>query len=292
MKKILKVLGSSILALTLLTSCGGNNDNAEAGFDSSKEIQVVTREDGSGTRGAFIELTGVEVKDAEGNKQDMTYEEAIIGNKTDMIMTTVAGNDYAIGYISVGALNDTVKMISVDGVTPTTETVNDGSYVIARPFNIATKGERSELTQDFINFIQSKEGQEISGHSYIPVSEGDEYTPSGLSGVITVGGSTSVAPLVEEMKDAYEELNPEVTVEIQALGSTAGMTGAMEGTFDIGMASRNLKDSEMAELEYEAIAKDAIGIIVNKNNTAVDNVTLEEVRQIFTGEITEWSEIQ
>ncbi len=291
MKKALKVLGTSILVLSLLTSCGGDS-SADSGFDMSKEIQVVTREDGSGTRGAFIELTGVEVKDAEGNKQDMTYEEAIIGNKTDMIMTTVAGNDYAIGYISVGALNDTVKMISVDGVEPTAENVNDGSYVIARPFNIATKGERSELTQDFINFMHSVEGQKISGNDYIAVSEGIEYSPSGLSGTIAVGGSTSVAPLMEEMKEAYEAINPDVTVEIQSLGSTAGMTGAMEGTFDIGMASRNLKDSEMAELDYEAIAKDAIGIVVNKNNTVVDDITLEEVRQIFTGETTEWSEVQ
>ncbi len=290
MKKILKVLSSSVLALSLLTGCGGGKSTEE--FDVNNEIQVVTREDGSGTRGAFIELTGVETKDSEGNKQDMTYEEAIIGNKTDMIMTTVAGNDYAIGYISVGALNDTVKMIKVDGVMPTSETVNDGSYVIARPFNVATKGEVIELTQDFINFMLSTEGQKISGNKYIAVSEGAQYTPSGLSGTISVGGSTSVAPLVEEMKDAYEKLNSEITIEIQSLGSTAGMTGAMEGTFDIGMASRNLKDSEKAELDYQPIAKDAIGIVVNKSNTSIEDITLEKVRQIFTGEVTEWSSLK
>ncbi len=289
MKRIIKMMAVSTLALGLLTSCGGS----EEGFSTDSTIDVVTREDGSGTRGAFVELFGIEVEDENGNKEDMTYEEAIVANKTDVVITTVQGDLNGIGYISLGSLNENVKPVSINGVEATKDNVLTGEYEVVRPFNIATKGTPNELTSDFISFIFSAEGQAIVGNDFVPVATDslESYSPSGLSGTITVGGSTSVAPLMEELKEAYEELNPEVTIEVQSLGSSAGMQGAMDGTFDIGMASRELKDSEKAELNSVEIAYDAIAVIVNNENPITD-LTSENVRQIFTGEVTTWNEVQ
>lgn len=301
MKKMLRILGISVLGLTLLTSCGNNETSTETTEKTVSteanettfegEIQVVTREDGSGTRGAFVDLFGILVKDDQGNENDMTYEEAIVANKTDVVLTTVQSDDYSIGYVSLGSLNENVKSVKIEGVEATTENATNGSYEISRPFNIATKGEQSELVKDFITYMLSVEGQEIASESFITVEGTNTYIPTGLSGKITVGGSTSVSPLMEKYKEAYEVLNPEVTIEIQALGSSAGMTGVIEGTFDIGMASRELKDSEKSELDYQSIALDAITIVVNNNNP-IDDLTKEQVRQIFTGEITKWSDLK
>lgn len=303
MKKMLRILGTSVLGLTLLTSCGNNETSTETTEKTVStetnettfegEIQVVTREDGSGTRGAFVELFGILVKDDQGNENDMTYEEAIVANKTDVVLTTVQSDDYSVGYVSLGSLNENVKSVKIEGVEATTENVINGSYEISRPFNIATKGEQSELVKDFIAYMLSVEGQEIASESFIPVDGTNIYIPTGtgLTGKITVGGSTSVSPLMEKYKEAYEVLNPEVTIEIQALGSSAGMTGVIEGTFDIGMASRELKDSEKSELDYQSIALDAIAIVVNNNNP-IDDLTKGQVRQIFTGEITKWSDLK
>ncbi len=282
MKRIIWLL----LLGTLCISMGCSQK--EQGFSKGKTIQVVSREDGSGTRGAFIELFGILEKGSDGSKTDRTYEEAIIASKTDVVMTTVQQDMYSIGYISLGSLQDTVKSVKIDGVEPTTDNVLAGTYTIARPFNIATQGERTELVEDFISFILSAEGQKVVANKYIPVTlSGTTYTTSDMSGKIVVGGSTSVTPVMEKLKEAYQELNPSVTVEIQSTGSSAGMSGAIEGILDIGMASRNLKESELAELTPEVIAMDGIALIVNPENPT-ESLTKSEVKDIFTGTKTEW----
>lgn len=298
MKKLLTVVLSLVLVASLLAGCGpnnsaGNNTN-ESGdsFDLDKEIVVVSREEGSGTRGAFVELTGIEASDDSGNTVDRTYEEAIVYNGTNQVLTAVAGNEYAIGYVSTGSLNDTVRALKIDGVEPTSENIKNGSYKIARPFNIATKGDVSEVTQDFIDFIMSKEGQEMVADSFIAVDDNaSPYAGSKPSGKVIVAGSTSVTPVMEKLREAYLEINPNAEIEIHSTGSSAGMQAAINGTADIGMASRDLKDSEKAELKDLAIAIDGIAIINNPANT-IDDLTLEQVTKIFTGEITKWSHIK
>lgn len=303
MKKTLCLLLTGLLTIGALTGCG-NSDNAdkentsateetskedEGGFDTDSEITVVSREDGSGTRGAFIELFGVEEKDENDEKIDNTTEEAVIANSTAVMMTTVAGDDYAIGYASLGSLDDTTKALKVDGVEPSVATVKDGSYKISRPFNIATKDEVSDVTQDFINFIMSADGQAVvEENGYIAVSEG-EFTSNNAEGKIVVAGSSSVTPVMEKLKEAYLAVNDKAEIEIQESDSTTGMTAAMEGTCDIGMASRDLKDSE-SKLTATAIAMDGIAVIVNNNNT-LEEVTSDQVKSIFVGDVTNWSEL-
>ena len=260
----------------------------------TENIVVISREDGSGTRGAFIELMGVEVKDEAGNKSDMTTPGAVIANKTDVMLTQVAGNKAAIGYVSLGSLNDTVKALAIDGVEATNENVKNGSYAVARPFNIATKGtpEEGSLTADFIAFILSKEGQEVISDGYIPVDDAaPAYAGTKPSGKITVGGSSSVTPIMEKLKEAYVALNPNATIELQQSDSTAGMTSTIDGAYDIGMASRELKDSEKAELTSTQIAIDGIAVIVNPENP-VSDLSQEAVRAIFTGETTNWADVK
>ena len=293
MKKLLTIGLIFILVTSLLAGCGADNSTDSGnGFDLNKEIVVVSREEGSGTRGAFVELTGVEIEDDNGNTVDRTYEEAIVYNGTNQVLTAVAGNEYAIGYISTGSLNDSVRALKIDGVEPTTENIKNGSYKIARPFNIATKGDVSEVTQDFIDFIMSKEGQEIVSDSFIAVDDNPSpYAGSKPSGKVIVAGSTSVTPVMEELREAYLEINPNAEIEIHSTGSSAGMQAAINGTADIGMASRELKDSEKAELDYLAIAIDGIAIINNPANT-IDDISLENLTKIFIGEITKWSDIK
>ena len=259
-----------------------NADSAASGMTGS--ITVVSREDGSGTRGAFVELFGI---DADG--EDNTTEDAEITNSTAVMMTTIAGNAQAIGYISLGSLNDTVKAVSIDGAEATVENIQSGTYKVSRPFNIATGAEVSEVAQDFINFIMSDEGQAVvADNGYISQESTGAYTPSGLSGKVVAAGSSSVAPVMEKIKEAYETLNPDVTVEVQQSDSTTGMTSAIEGVCDIGMASRELKDSERAAgLTPTVIATDGIAVIVNQENP-VSELTSENVKAIFTGEVTEW----
>lgn len=259
-----------------------NADSAASGMTGS--ITVVSREDGSGTRGAFVELFGI---DADG--EDNTTEDAEITNSTAVMMTTIAGNAQAIGYISLGSLNDTVKAVSIDGAEATVENIQSGTYKVSRPFNIATGAEVSEVAQDFINFIMSDEGQAVvADNGYISQESTGAYTPSGLSGKVVAAGSSSVAPVMEKIKEAYETLNPDVTVEVQQSDSTTGMTSAIEGVCDIGMASRELKDSELsAGLTPTVIATDGIAVIVNQENP-VSELTSENVKAIFTGEVTEW----
>ncbi len=259
---------------------------------AADDITVVSREDGSGTRGAFVELMGVEVKGEDGSKKDMTTEEAVIANSTDVVMQNVASDKNAIGYISLGSLNDTVKAVTIDGAAPSVETIKDGSYKVSRPFYIATKGEVSEITQDFISFILSAEGQEVVGSSYIKVDDAaPAYAGTKPEGKIVVAGSSSVTPVMEKLAEAYKAVNDKATIEIQMSDSTAGMTGAMDGTCDIGMASRELKDSEAEALTGTVIAMDGIAIIVNNEN-AVDGLTVEQVNGIYTGEITSWADVK
>lgn len=265
---------------------------AAPSFDTSKEITVVSREEGSGTRGAFIELMGVEEKDAAGNKTDKTTEEAVIANSTDVVMTNVAGNPYAIGYISLGSLNNTVKALKVDGVDPTAANIKAGTYKVSRPFNVATKGAPSGLAKDFLDFIMSAEGQKIIGNGYIPVDDAPKpYAGNKPSGKIVVAGSSSVTPIMEKLKEGYLAINSGASIEIQMSDSTAGMTSAMEGTCDIGMASRELKDSEKAVLTPMVIALDGIAMVVNNENTLSD-ITPAAIKSIYVGETTTWDKIK
>ena len=333
-KKVMSILLTGMLAVSVLAGCGSNgtanngttsdagsnqvaadnNDAGDAGntqaaseagstqaaseaagdFDADEFISVISREDGSGTRGAFIELFGVEQKDADGNKVDNTTEEAIITNNTEVMLTTVAGSEYAIGYVSLGSLNDSVKAVSIDGVEPSVEGIKDGSYAIARPFNIATKDGLSDVAQDFVNFIMSADGQSIiEGKGYIPVNDAAEaFESNGAEGKVVVAGSSSVTPVMEKLQEAYLAINPNANIEIQQSDSSTGMTAAADGTCDIGMASRELKDSELeAGLTPTVIAMDGIAVIVNQDNPT-ENLTSEQVMNIYTGEVTTWSEVQ
>lgn len=266
---------------------------AASDFDTSKSISVNSREDGSGTRGAFIELFGVEEKDANGNKIDNTTLEANITNSTSVMMTSVAGDPYAIGYVSLGSLNDSVKAVKIDGAEATTENVSNGSYKVSRPFNIATKGDVSEVAQDFIDFIMSADGQAIvEENHYIKVADAEAYAGSAPEGKIVVAGSSSVSPVMEKLKEAYLAVNPNADIEIQTSDSTTGMTSAIDGICDIGMASRELKDSETeAGLTSTVIALDGIAVIVNNENP-IDELTSEQVKSIFVGDTTSWADVQ
>ncbi len=268
-------------------------DTEAAGGSMSGAITVLSREDGSGTRGAFIELMGIEQKDADGNKVDMTVDTAEITNSTSVMMTTVAGNTNAIGYVSLGSLDTSmVKALNVDGVEATVDTVKDGSYAVARPFNIATAGEPEGVAADFINFIMSDDGQAVvSEDGYVSQGSTGAFTSDESEGTITVGGSSSVTPVMEKLAEAYQAVNPNATIEVQQSDSTTGMTSTIDGTYDIGMASRELNEDELASLTPTVIAMDGIAVIVNPENPLTD-ITSEQIMQIYTGEITDWSEVQ
>lgn len=300
MRKLMKKTGSLMIAgmmiVGLMTGCGAGTDSSTLGSDSGVGaigiISVVSREDGSGTRGAFVELTGVEEKDADGNKIDHTTTDAVIANSTDVVLNNVAGDTNAIGYVSMGALNDTVKAISVDGVESTTDHVKDGTYAISRPFNIAvaTDANLSDAAQDFYNYIMSAEGQQIvEDNKYIKIDENAAaFSSNNASGKVVVAGSSSVTPVMEKLAESYQRINANVTIEVQQSDSTTGMTSAMEGTCDIGMASRALSDEEAAKLTATAIALDGIAVIVNSKNS-ISDLSVEQIKKIFIGEITDWS---
>ena len=275
----------------LLTGCGGSSSDT-AGADDA-EITVVSREDGSGTRGAFVELFGVQDEDDKGEKTDMTTEDATITSSTEVVMTTVAGNKNAIGYCSLGSLNDTVKAVKIDGVEATVDNINNGKYAISRPFNIATNGTPSEVTQDFINYILSEDGQKIvEENGYIKASDAGAFKSNGAKGKIVVAGSSSVSPVMEKLMEAYKKVNTGADVELQESDSTTGMKNAIAKTCDIGMASRDLKDSETsAGLKATVIAKDGITVVVNKENS-IDNLTKDQVNNIYRGKITTWGEVK
>ena len=295
-KRIFAVLTATAIAAMMTAGCGSSNNSADGsqtygGASDLGMITVVSREDGSGTRGAFIELMGIEQKDADGNKTDMTTVDAMITNKTDVMLSTIAGDPAAIGYVSLGSLNDKVKALQIDGAEATAENVKNGTYKVSRPFNIATKGEPTGVAKDSINYILSADGQKVVSEDYISISDdAAAFETDGSSGKIVVGGSSSVYPLMEKLAEGYEAINAAAEVEVQSSDSTAGMSGAADGTFDIGMASRALKDEEAAELTGTVIANDGIAVIVNNEN-AITGLTSEQVQKIYTGEITDWSEI-
>ena len=277
-----------VAALTMVFSV------ALAAFDASQTISVVSREEGSGTRGAFIELTGIATKGADGKEVDNTYLEADFVNSTSLVMTTVASNEYAIGYASLSSVlaNDTVKALKVNGVVASTEDILSQAYPIARPFNIVTKGELTdEIAKDFYAFIMSKEGQKVVGENgLVPVdtAETPAYEGKALEGKLTVGGSTSVTPIMEKLAEAYNVLQPKVVIDLQSTGSTAGVTGTLDGTYQLGMASRGLKDSEKENGAVgTVIAMDGIAVIVHPDNP-IEDLTVEQIRQVFIGEVTTW----
>ena len=318
MKKVLSAMLALMLCASMLAGCGDNNNSsASEGTDSTSSgtssaaqessqaeesseasaegtsasgpITVISREDGSGTRGAFVELLGVE--DEDGN--DMTTVSAEISNSTEVVIQSVAGNTGAIGYISLGSLDGTVKGVKIDGVEPTAENVASGDYTVSRPFNVATKGElQNEAAQDFMNYIMSAEGQAVVEEAgYIPVEGAETFTSTSPSGSVTISGSSSVSPLMEKLKEAYEAVNPNVSIELQTSDSTTGMTNAINGMCDIGMASRELKQEELDQgLLNTVIATDGIAIIVN-NDSPIEELTSEQVRDIYLGNITDWSEL-
>ena len=308
MKKIITSIVIAAMAVASFAGCSSSGDSsgssssqadasvsASAGsdFDSSKDITVVSREDGSGTRGAFIELMGIEKKNDAGEKVDYTTEDANITNSTSVMMTTVAGNEYAIGYISLGSLDDSVKALKIDGAEATVDDIKDGTYKVARPFNIVLGKETSDVAQDFINFIMSKEGQSvISENGYIGSDDAAEFASNGATGKIVVAGSSSVTPVMEKLKEAYNAVCPNVEIEVQQSDSTTGVTSTRDGICDIGMASRDLKDSEKeAGVTSQTIAMDGIAVIVNNSNPT-EELSSETVSKIYTGDITTWADAQ
>ncbi len=313
MKKLIAVLSMVSMVAVAAAGCGNGSDEqatdttetkaeantedtkeagAEAGdWDSSSDITIVSREDGSGTRGAFIELFGIQ-EEMDGEKVDMTTEEAQITNSTSVMMTTVAGDEYAIGYISLGSLDESVKALKIDGAEATAENVKSGDYKVSRPFNIATKKDLdNEVAKDFINYIMSAEGQKVvEDNGYIAVEGAEAFEGTQPSGKAVVGGSSSVAPVMEKLAEAYKEVNPNAEIELQTTDSTTGMTSAIDGSYDIGMASRELKEEELAELDAKVIATDGIAVIVNNNN-AMDELSSDQVKAIYTGEALTWDEV-
>lgn len=300
-KRLAMAVSAAVLALGLfgLFGCAGNGDGASGATDGgasastspSGEVSVYSREDGSGTRGAFIELFGIEEKDANGDKVDLTTPTAAITNSTSVMMASVAGDANAIGYISLGSLNNTVKALSIDGAEATAENVKSGTYKVARPFNIVTKDGVSDVAQDFIDYIMSSDGQKVvEENGCISVADNaDSYKASGKSGKIVIAGSSSVTPVMEKLAEAYKALNPDVAIEVNQSDSTTGVNMATEGTCDIGMVSRELKDSESG-VKATVIAQDGIAVIVNPD-ASIDELTSDQVKGIYTGELTTWEDV-
>ena len=303
MKKIAAaVMMVSMVAVTAV-GCGSSNgtdtkgadanqSDATSDWDETSDVTIVSREDGSGTRGAFIELFGIEEKQDDGTMVDMTTTDAQITNNTSVMLTTVADNEYAIGYVSLGSLNDSVKALKIDGAEATAENIENGSYKVSRPFNIAVKKDlNNKVAKDFMSFIMSTEGQKVvADEKYIAVADVKDYAGTKPSGSCVVGGSSSVSPLMEKLIEAYKAVNPNASIELQTSDSTTGMTSTIEGSYDIGMASRELKEEEAAELEPTVIATDGIAVVVNNANP-LDELSADQVKDIYVGNVSTWDEI-
>lgn len=303
MKKIAAaVMMVSMVAVTAV-GCGSSNgtdtkgadanqSDATSDWDETSDVTIVSREDGSCTRGAFIELFGIEEKQDDGTKVDMTTTDAQITNNTSVMLTTVADNEYAIGYVSLGSLNDSVKALKIDGAEATAENIENGSYKVSRPFNIAVKKDlNNKVAKDFMSFIMSTEGQKVvADEKYIAVADVKDYAGTKPSGSCVVGGSSSVSPLMEKLIEAYKAVNPNASIELQTSDSTTGMTSTIEGSYDIGMASRELKEEEAAELEPTVIATDGIAVVVNNANP-LDELSADQVKDIYVGNVSTWDEI-
>ena len=290
LKKILAICLAMVMVGSAFTACGSNDNSGDASGSGSGDdaISVLTREEGSGTRGAFIELFGIEQDD-----EDKTISSAEVTNSTSVMMQTVAGNEAAIGYISLGSLDDSVKALKVDGVEATVDNVKSGDYKVSRPFNIVTGEDVSEAAQDFINYIMSDEGQAvIEEEGYISQGSEGAFEGADVEGTVTVSGSSSVTPVMQKLAEEYQKLNSNVTIEVQQSDSTTGVTDAINGVSDIGMASREVTEDELSQrITAQAIARDGIAVIVNTNN-AIDEITSDSVLKIYTGEITSWSEVE
>ena len=318
-KKVISLIVTGMLAVSMIAGCGSDNTAdtstsadttadastdaaadttaeeapaATTDFDASEYVNVLSREDGSGTRGAFIELFGIEEKDADGNKVDNTTEEAIITNSTSVMLTSVASDEYAIGYVSLGSLNDSVKALKIGGAEATAENIENGSYKVSRPFNIAVKKDlNNKVAKDFMSFIMSTEGQKVvADEKYIAVADVKDYAGTKPSGSCVVGGSSSVSPVMEKLIEAYKAVNPNASIELQTSDSTTGMTSTIEGSYDIGMASRELKEEEAAELEPTVIATDGIAVVVNNANP-LDELSADQVKDLYVGNVSTWDEI-
>lgn len=289
MKKSLKKCLSAVL---LMAAGAGSCCFAAGKWNKKSQINVISREDGSGTRGAFIEIFGIEKKNDEGKKIDYTTEEAAITNSTAVMLSSVAGDKYAIGYVSLGSLNNSVKALQIDGAEASVENINNGSYKISRPFNIAVKDNLSEVATDFVNYILSDEGQNvIAANKYIKVKTSGSFQTKAPKGKVVVAGSSSVSPVMEKLIEAYKKINPNATLELQTSDSTTGVTNAINGTCDIGMASRSLKSSEKEKGVNEVtIAIDGIAVIVNQENPTV-GLTKAQIESIFTGKVEKWNKI-
>lgn len=295
MKKNSKIIVAIIAVVAIVAgmfvACSTKDEDKKdnSGASSLGNITVISREEGSGTRDAFTELMDI----VDEDKNDLTVETAEITNSTSVMMSTVAGNVNAIGYVSLGSLSNDVKALSLDGVAPSTDTVKNGSYKLQRPFNIAyIDGKLNDVAKDFISFIMSKEGAKVvDAEGYISIDTNSSYTSTGMAGVVTLAGSTSVAPLMNVLADEYKKLNPDVKIEIQESGSSAGIQSAIEGAVDIAMSSRDLKDDEATKLKSEKIALDGIAVIINNNNPC-NNITAQQVKQIYIGEIKTWDDIK
>ena len=302
MKKFIAVLATVGMVAALAAGCGSGDDasadkgtkteSASSDWDSSNDITIVSREDGSGTRGAFVELFGIQ-QEVDGEKVDMTTVDAQVTNNTSVMLTTVAGDEYAIGYVSLGSLDESVKALKIDGAEATEENIENGSYKVSRPFNIAVKeGADNEVANDFITYIMSTEGQKIvADNGYIPVADTKAYDGTKPSGSAVVGGSSSVSPVMEKLIEAYKSVNPNAKIELQTSDSTTGMTSTLEGSYDIGMASRELKEEEVGQgLKATVIATDGIAVIVNNDNPT-EELSSDQVKSIYTGETYTWDEV-
>ena len=302
MKKFIAVLATVGMVGALAAGCGSGDDvsadkgtkteSASSDWDSSNDITIVSREDGSGTRGAFVELFGIQ-QEVDGEKVDMTTVDAQVTNNTSVMLTTVAGDEYAIGYVSLGSLDESVKALKIDGAEATEENIENGSYKVSRPFNIAVKeGADNEVANDFITYIMSTEGQKIvADNGYIPVADTKAYDGTKPSGSAVVGGSSSVSPVMEKLIEAYKSVNPNAKIELQTSDSTTGMTSTLEGSYDIGMASRELKEEEVGQgLKATVIATDGIAVIVNNDNPT-EELSSDQVKSIYTGETYTWDEV-
>lgn len=292
-RKFISIIALGVLVTLAFTACAKKTpEGSQSEFDAENDITVIARDAASGTRGAFHELMGIIEKQG-----DTTVDNLVVGalefDGTDKVITSVEGDLYGIGYISLGSVSDRTKAVAVDGVEPTVENVKSGEYAVARPFLLLTKGEENELVKDFLSFAESTQGQEIiTGLKYISAVEGPkEYTASGKSGTIKIAGSTSVSPLVEKLQEAYRKLNPDVTFEMQSNGSSQGIKAAIDGSYDIGMSSRELKEDEAGELNKHVLAIDGIAVIINNENPA-ESLTSQDITSIYTGEITQWSEVK